>query len=113
MEYIDVIRLAQRSGPISMKFLMRTRKFIGVISVGRLILYREEKPPSHEKLFDTVIKLQGQDVKVDINPDSKHEKRLNLNVVSFVDGKSRAETYEVSKEIFLLNVPNNFLLKFS
>ena len=80
---------------------MRTRKFIGVISVGRLILYREEKPPSHEKVFDTVIKLQGQDVKVDVNPDSKHDKRLNLNVVSFVDGKRKDDTYEVSLNIVL------------
>ena len=78
-----------------MRFLMRTRRFIGVISIGRLILYREEKPPSHEKVFDTEIKLQGQDLKVDVNPDTKHDKRLSLTVVSFIDGKRKDETYEV------------------
>ena len=95
MDYIDVIRLAQRSGPISMKFLMRTRRFIGVISIGRLFLYREDKSSGHEKIYDTDIKLQGQDRKVDVNPDSKNDRRLNLTVVSYVEGKRKDETYEV------------------
>ena len=95
LQYIDVIRLAQRSGPISMKLLMRTRKFIGVISIGRLILYREDKSNIHEKIYDTDIKLQGEDRKVDVNPDSKNDKRLNLTIVSEVDGKRKYETYEV------------------
>ena len=105
LQYIDVIRLAQRSGPISMKLLMRTRKFIGVISIGRLILYREDKSNIHEKIYDTDIKLQGQDRKVDVNPDSKNDKRLNLTVVSEVDGKRKYETYEV-RVIFLLTCLN-------
>ena len=95
LQYIDVIRLAQRSGPISMKLLMRTRKFIGVISIGRLILYREDKSNIHEKIYDTDIKLQGQDRKVDVSPDGKNDRRLNLTVVSEVDGKRKYETYEV------------------
>ena len=78
-----------------MKLLMRTRKFIGVISIGRLILYREDKSNIHEKIYDTDIKLQGEDRKVDVNPDSKNDKRLNLTIVSEVDGKRKYETYEV------------------
>ena len=60
----------------------------------------EEKPPSHEKVFDTEIKLQGQDLKVDVNPDIKHDKRLNLTVVSFIDGKRKDETYEVRTMLY-------------
>ena len=88
-----------------MKLLMRTRKFIGVISIGRLILYREDKSNIHEKIYDTDIKLQGQDRKVDVNPDSKNDKRLNLTIVSEVDGKRKYETYEV-RVIFLLTCLN-------
>ena len=95
VNYIDVIRLAQRSGPISMKFLMRTKKFLGVISAGRLLLYRESKPPSHEKIFDTVIPLCGSNVTVKIKPDDKHDKRFSLNVETYNEGKRKEDTYEV------------------
>ena len=78
-----------------MKFLMRTKKFLGVISAGRLLLYRESKPPSHEKIFDTVIPLCGSNVTVKIKPDDKHDKRFSLNVVTYNEGKRKEDTYEV------------------
>ena len=95
-----------------MKFLMRTRKFIGVISIGRLILYREDKSNIHEKIYDTYIKLQGEDRKVDVNPDSKNDKRLNLTIVSEVDGKRKYETYEVRIILTTKNgIPKTLFLK--
>lgn len=78
-----------------MKFLMRTKKFLGVISAGRLILYREAKLPSHEKILDTVIPLSGSNVTVKIKPDDKHDKRFTLNVETYKEGKRKEDTYEV------------------
>ena len=95
LDYIDVLRVAQRSGPISMKFLMRTKKFMGVISMGRLVLYREAKLPSHEKIFDTVIPLAGPNISVKINSDHRNDKRFTITVETICAGKTKNETYEV------------------
>ena len=74
---------------------MRTKKFLGVISAGRLVLYRECKPPSHEKVFDTMIPLCGSNVNVKIKPDDKHDKRFTINVETYNEGKRKEDTYEV------------------
>ena len=95
LDYIDVLRVAQRSGPISMKFLMRTKKFMGIISMGRLVLYREAKLPSHEKILDTVIPLAGPNISVKINSDHRNDKRFTIAVETICAGKTKNETYEV------------------
>ena len=79
-----------------MKFLMRTKKFVGMISVGRFVLYREAKPPGHEKIFDTVIPLRDSNITVKVRSDPKHDKRFIIAVETFSDGKRKDETYEVS-----------------
>jgi hypothetical protein len=104
LNYIHVIRLAQRSAPISMKFLMRTKKFLGVISSRRLLLYRESNSLIHEKIFDTVIPLNGSNVTVNIKTDNKHDTRFTLTVDTFDQGKRKEDTYEVT-----LNIVVSFL----
>ena len=78
-----------------MKFLMRTKKFMGVISMGRLVLYREAKLPSHEKILDTVIPLAGPNISVKINSDHRNDKRFTISVETICAGKTKNETYEV------------------
>ena len=75
-----------------MKLLMRTKTFIGVISLGRLILYRENTS-SNEVEYRQTINLQGPDITVDVKSDHKNEKHFTL----IIHRASKAdETYEVS-----------------
>ena len=98
LNYIHVIRTAQRSGPISIKFPTRTMKFLGVISSGRLILYRGVNALIHEKILDTVIPLCGSNVTVKIKSDT----RFTLIVGTFDNGKRKEDTYEVTMTIVVL-----------
>ena len=80
-----------------MKWLLGTKHYIGVISVGRLILYREAKPPSHEKIVDQVIQLQGPNITIKIKSDHKHEKRFTLVVKTKSFGNKKEEIFEVGR----------------
>ena len=86
-----------------MKLLMRTKTFVGVISLGRLVLYREN-PSSNEIEFRQTINLQGPDLTVDVKSDHKNEKHFTLVIGSRRKSK-HDETFEVNTrcKIFIAN----------
>ena len=81
----------QKIGPLSMKSLLRTKNYLGVISMGRLILYRESTP-SDEKEFKQLINLQGPNITSEVQSDHKNEKRFTL----IVHAGHKNETFDVS-----------------
>ena len=74
-------------------------KFLGVISSGRLILYRGVNALIHEKIFDTVIPLCGSNVTVKIKSENKHDTRFTLTVGTFEEGNRNVDTYEVTMDM--------------
>ena len=96
-----------------MRFLSRTKEFLGVISSGRLLLYRESNPHINEKIFDTVITLTGSNITVEILPDNKKDIRFTLTVATFEEGKRKEDTYEVRLNIVIFCMIQNYHEPFS
>ena len=105
MEYFDVFRTAQKHGPLSMKSMLRTKKYIGVISLGRLILYRERPSPSNEIEFRQLIQLQCQNATVEVKSHHKHENRFTLIIHTTASRSTKNETFEVN------TIYNTFVVK--
>ena len=88
-----------------MKHLMRTKKYIGVISLGRLILYRENSS-SNEKEFRQMIQLEGPNTTMEVKSHGRNEKRFSLIIHTTCSKSIKDETFEVN------TISNTFIVKY-